>query len=156
MRKLKTHDHLFNRLENYYENMDCIFCKIAKKEIPSKIITETEKSIAFLDTFPLSRGHTLIIPKHHYEKVHDVTVDDNTDLFETLHKVISKVDKITGSTLLAIHNGKGSGQEIPHVHVHLIPRQPDDLAGPVHSMFKNRPKLSDDELDKLCTEIKES
>ena len=136
--------------------MDCIFCKIAKKEIPAKIVTETEKSIAFLDTFPLSRGHTLIIPKHHYEKVQDVTVDDNTDLFETLHKVISKVDKITGSTLLAIHNGKGSGQEIPHVHVHLIPRKPGDSAGPVHSMFKNRPKLSDDELDKLCTEIKES
>ena len=136
--------------------MDCIFCKIAKKEIPAKIVTETAKSIAFLDTFPLSRGHTLIIPKHHYEKVQDITVDDNTDLFETLHKVISKVDKITGSTLLAIHNGKGSGQEIPHVHVHLIPRQPDDLAGPVHSMFKNRPKLSDYELDKLCTEIKES
>ena len=136
--------------------MDCIFCKIAKKEISSKIVTETENSIAFLDVFPLSRGHTLIIPKHHYEKVQDITVDDNTDLFETLRKVVSKVDKITGSTLLAIHNGKESGQEIPHVHVHLIPRQPDDLAGPVHSMFKNRPKLSDDELDKLCTEIKES
>ena len=136
--------------------MDCIFCKIAKKEIPAKIVTETENSIAFLDAFPLSRGHTLIIPKHHYERVQDIIIDDNTDLFETLHKVIAKVDKITGSTLLAIHNGKGSGQEIPHVHVHLIPRQPDDLAGPVHSMFKNRPKLSDDELDKLCTEIKES
>jgi histidine triad (HIT) family protein len=136
--------------------MDCIFCKIAKKEILAKIVTETEKSIAFLDTFPLSRGHTLIIPKHHYEKVQDITVDDNTDLFETLHKVISKVDKITGSTLLAIHNGKGSGQEIPHVHVHLIPRKPGDSAGPVHSMFKNRPKLSEDELDKLCTEIKNS
>ena len=136
--------------------MDCIFCKIAKKEIPAKIVTETENSIAFLDVFPLSRGHTLIIPKHHYEKGQDITVDDNTDLFETLHKVISKVDKITGSTLLAIHNGKGSGQEIPHVHVHLIPRKPGDSAGPVHSMFKNRPKLSDDELDKLCTEIKNS
>ena len=136
--------------------MDCIFCKIAKKEISSKIVTETENSIAFLDVFPLSRGHTLIIPKHHYEKVQDITVDDNTDLFETLRKVVSKVDKITGSTLLAIHNGKESGQEIPHVHVHLIPRKPGDLAGPVHSMFKNRPKLSDDELDKLCTEIKNS
>ncbi len=136
--------------------MDCIFCKIAKKEIPAKIVTETENSIAFLDAFPLSRGHTLIIPKHHYEKVQDITVDDNTDLFETLRKVVSKVDKITGSTLLAIHNGKESGQEIPHVHVHLIPRKPSDLAGPVHSMFKNRPKLSDDELDKLCTEIKNS
>ena len=136
--------------------MDCIFCKIAKKEIPVKIVTETENSIAFLDAFPLSRGHTLIIPKHHYERVQDITVDDNTDLFETLHKVIAKVDKITGSTLLAIHNGKESGQEIPHVHVHLIPRKPGDSAGPVHSMFKNRPKLSEDELDKLCTEIKNS
>ena len=136
--------------------MGCIFCKIAKKEIPAKIVTETENSIAFLDVFPLSRGHTLIIPKHHYEKVQDITVDDNTDLFETLRKVVSKVDKITGSTLLAIHNGKESGQEIPHVHVHLIPRKPGDLAGPVHSMFKNRPKLSDYELDKLCAEIKES
>jgi len=136
--------------------MDCIFCKIAKKEIPSKIITETNKSIAILDAFPLSRGHTLVIPKCHYEKVQDMTDMDNTDLFNTVHKVISKVDKLTGATLLAIHNGKDSGQEIPHVHVHLIPRHPSDQAGPVHGMFKDRPKLSDDELDQLCAKIKSS
>ena len=136
--------------------MDCIFCKIANKEIPSKIITETNKTIAFLDAFPLSRGHTLVIPKCHYEKVQDMTDMDNTDLFNTVHKVISKVDKLTGATLLAIHNGKDSGQEIPHVHVHLIPRQPSDHAGPVHSMFKDRPKLSDEELDELYAKIKSS
>jgi len=136
--------------------MDCIFCKIAKKEIPSKIITETNKSIAFLDAFPLSRGHTLVIPKCHYEKVQDMTDMDNTDLFNTVHKVISKVDKLTGATLLAIHNGKDSGQEIPHVHVHLIPRQLSDHAGPVHSMFKDRPKLSDEELEELYAKIKSS
>jgi len=134
--------------------MDCIFCKIANKEIPSRIITETENSIAFLDVFPVSRGHTLVIPKNHYEKVQDMTDIDNDDLFDTVHKVISKVDKLTGSTLLAIHNGKDSGQEIPHVHVHLIPREPDDQAGPVHSMFKDRPKLSDEELEQLCAKIK--
>jgi len=134
--------------------MDCIFCKIAKKEIPSKIITETNKSIAFLDAFPLSRGHTLVIPKYHYEKVQDMTDMDNTDLFNTVHKVISKVDKLTGATLLAVHNGKDSGQEIPHVHVHLIPRELSDQAGPVHNMFKDRLKLSDKELDELCTKIK--
>ena len=136
--------------------MDCIFCKIANKEIPSKIITETNKSIAFLDAFPLSLGHTLVIPKCHYEKVQDMTDMDNTDLFNTVHKVISKVDKLTGATLLAIHNGKDSGQEIPHVHVHLIPRQPSDHAGPVHSMFKDRPKLSDEELEELSAKIKSS
>ena len=134
--------------------MDCIFCKIANKEIPSKIITETNKSIAFLDAFPLSRGHTLVIPKHHYEKVQDMTDMDNADLFNIVLKVISKVDKLTGATLLAIHNGKDSGQEIPHVHVHLIPRKLSDQAGPVHNMFKDRPKLSDKELDELCTKIK--
>ena len=136
--------------------MECIFCKIAKKEIPSKIITETKNSIAFLDVFPLSQGHTLVIPKIHYEKVQDMTVMDNTDLFNTVHKVISKVDKLTDATLLAIHNGKNSGQEIPHVHVHLIPRHMSDQAGPVHSMFKDRPKLSDEELDQLCAKIKSS
>jgi len=136
--------------------MDCIFCKIANKEIPSGIIMETKNSIAFLDAFPVSRGHTLVIPKNHYEKVQDMTDIDNNDLFDTVHKVISKVDKLTGSTLLAIHNGKGSGQEIPHVHVHLIPREPDDQAGPVHSMFKDGPKLSDEELEQLCAKIKSS
>ncbi len=125
-------------------------------EIPAKIITETKNSVAFLDAFPLARGHTLVIPKRHYEKVQDMTDNDNSDLFNTVLKVISKVDKVTGSTLLAIHNGKESGQEIPHVHVHLIPRQSNDLAGPVHDMFKNRPKLSDNELDELCTKIKNS
>ena len=81
---------------------------------------------------------------------------DRTDLCNTVHKVISNVDKLTGATLLAIHNGKDSGQEIPHVHVHLIPRQPSDQAGPVHSMFKDRPKLSDEELDELYAKIKNS
>ena len=134
--------------------MECIFCKIAKKEIPTKIIIETKNSVAFLDAFPLARGHTLVIPKNHYEKVQDMTVDDNVDLFNTVQNVTSKVDKITGSTLLAVHNGKDSGQEIPHVHIHLIPRELSDQAGPVHSMFKDRPKLSDKELDELCTKIK--
>jgi len=135
--------------------MDCIFCKITKKEISSKIIAETIKSIAFLDAFPLSRGHTLVIPKYHYEKVQDMTDMDNTDLFNTVHKVISKVDKLTGATLLAIHNGKDSGQEIPHVHVHLIPRQSSDHAGPVHRMFDSGPNLSDEELNELCNKIKD-
>ena len=134
--------------------MDCIFCKIVKKEIPSYVIMETENSMAFLDVFPVSRGHTLIIPKNHHEKVQDMEESDSADLFNTVRNVISKVDKITGSTLLAVHNGKESGQEIPHVHVHLIPRELSDQAGPVHSMFKDKPKFSDQELDDLCTEIK--
>ena len=134
--------------------MDCIFCKIVNGEIKSRLIMESKDSIAFLDAFPVTKGHTLVIPKTHYGKIQDMSQDDSTDLFRTVYEVVSKIDKITGSTLLAIHNGKESGQEIPHVHVHLIPRQSNDLAGPVHSMFKNRPNLSDEEFDQLHTMLK--
>lgn len=135
--------------------MDCIFCKIVKREIPAKIIAETEKSLAFIDAFPLTEGHSLVIPKNHYEKVQDISAEDNADLFETVRKVISKVDKISNATLLAVHNGKESGQEIPHVHVHLIPRSAEDSAGPVHSMFKDRPKLSESEINQIHEKLKE-
>ena len=136
--------------------MDCIFCKIVNGEIKSRLIMESKNSIAFLDAFPVTKGHTLVIPKTHYGKIQDMSQDDSTDLFRTVYEVVSKIDKITGSTLLAIHNGKESGQEIPHVHVHLIPRQSNDLAGPVHSMFKNRPNLSDEEFDQLHMMLKSS
>ena len=135
--------------------MNCIFCKIIQGEIPAKIIKETKKSLAFLDAFPLTKGHTLVIPKKHYEKIQDMSIEDNSDLFETVHKVSAKVDKITSATLIAIHNGKQSGQEIPHVHVHLIPRSPEDSAGPVHSMFKETPKLSNEEINELYEKLKE-
>ena len=136
--------------------MDCIFCKIVNGEIKSRLIMESKNSIAFLDAFPVTKGHTLVIPKTHYSKIQDMSQDDSVDLFRVVYEVVFKIDKITGSTLLAIHNGKESGQEIPHVHVHLIPRQSNDLAGPVHSMFKNRPNLSDEEFDQLHMMLKSS
>lgn len=134
--------------------MDCIFCKIINGEIPIKKIMETEKSLAFLDAFPLAKGHSLVIPKTHYETVQNMTPEDNADLFETVRQVTSKIDNIVGAELLAIHNGEESGQEIPHVHVHIIPRRKEDSAGPVHSMFKNRPTLSDQEFNELLQQIK--
>lgn len=134
--------------------MDCIFCKIIKGEIKAKIVMESAKSIAFLDAFPLTKGHTLVIPKNHYEKIQDIAPEDNSDLFTLMYKIIPKIDSISGSSLVAIHNGKDAGQEIPHVHVHLIPRDVSDGAGAVHSMFKNRPKLSDVESDEILKKLK--
>ena len=77
----------------------------------------------------------LVVPIRHYEKIQDLSETDCLDLFKLVQNMIKKVDTITGSTLVAAHNGKESGQEIPHVHVHLIPRSKNDGAGPVHSMF---------------------
>jgi len=134
--------------------MDCIFCKIVNGEIKAKIIEESDKSLGFLDAFPLTKGHSLIIPKQHFEKLQDMPSENNSDLFETVRKVISRVDKLTGATLMALHNGRESGQVIPHVHVHLIPRSADDSAGPVHSMFTSTPKLSDEEINELIEKLK--
>lgn len=133
--------------------MDCIFCKIAKGEIKSRIVHESTKSIAFLDAFPLTKGHTLVIPKNHYGKIQDLTPEDNSDLFLLVHKLVPKIDSISGSSLVAIHNGKNAGQEVPHVHIHLIPRSISDGASAVHSMFKNRPKLSDEESDEVLKKL---
>ncbi len=135
--------------------MDCIFCKITSGEIPTKIITETRNSIAFLDAFPLAKGHTLVIPKIHHEKIQDLTSEENSDLFSTVHKIISKVDKLTGSTLVAIHNGKEAGQEIPHVHVHLVPRSADDSGGPIHCLFDSTLNVSDSELNEIYEKLKD-
>ena len=136
--------------------MDCIFCKIVSKEIPAKILYEDEHSISFLDAFPVAKGHTLVIPKKHFAQIQDMPPDVNQKLFDTVHKMITKIDSVKGSTLVLIHNGKDSGQEIMHVHVHLIPRGIDDSGDNIDSMFKNKIKFSDDELDQLCTKIKSS
>ena len=134
--------------------MGCIFCKIVSGEITAKILKETGYSLSFLDAFPLAKGHVLVIPKNHHQKIQDMTEKENSDLFSLVRVMISKVDSITGSTLLAVHNGKDAGQEVPHVHVHLVPRSNADSAGAIHSMFNNSLKLSDSEINELYNKLK--
>ena len=134
--------------------MDCIFCKIISRQIPAKILHETSHSICFLDSFPLTKGHVLVIPKNHHKKIQDMSSSENSDLFSLVHVIMSKVDSITGSTLIAIHNGEAAGQEIPHVHVHLVPRSESDSAGPIHSMFNSSLNLSNSEIEKYYNLLK--
>ena len=134
--------------------MDCIFCKIISGNIPAKILKETTQSISFLDAFPLAKGHVLVIPKTHHQKIQDMSNDENTDLFSLVHEMVSTVDSVSGATLVAVHNGIDAGQEVPHVHVHLIPRSKDDSAGPIHSMFDSSLNLSESELDDIYNKLK--
>ena len=134
--------------------MDCIFCKIVSGEIPAKILSHTSYSIAFLDAFPLAKGHVLVIPKNHHQKIQDLTHEENTDLFSLVNQMTSKVDSISGATLIAIHNGEDAGQEVPHVHVHLVPRSKNDSAGAIHSMFDSTLTLSKDEIEELYNKLK--
>lgn len=135
----------------------CIFCKIAQKKIDAKIIDENENAIAFLDAFPLTAGHTLVITKKHYAKLQEVELDQMAYLFNLIHKILPPIEKGTGvqSTLIAIHNGKDAGQVIPHLHVHIVPRKAGDGGGAIHSMFDSSDRLGEYEMNKVLKSIKE-
>ncbi len=135
---------------------NCTFCEIANGNIPAKIIGQNDNAVAFLDAFPLSVGHTFI-PKRHYYKVQDLNREDSAATFDLLRVITAAVEKATGvkASTIAIHNGREAGQVISHVHIHIIPRISGDGAGPVHSMFKNRPKISSEKMDSTLKAIKE-
>ncbi len=104
--------------------MDCIFCKIVEKKIPSAIVYEDKHSLAFLDINPLNPGHTLVIPKKHYETIADIPEKDLVELAKAVRKVAIAVEKATGAQGLNVtqNNGKAADQLVPHSHFHIIPR----------------------------------
>jgi histidine triad (HIT) family protein len=112
---------------------------------------QNSKAMAFLDAFPLALGHTLVVPKKHSQKIQDMQAAEAQAVFEIVYKIAEKVEVANdaSASLVAIHNGRDAGQEISHVHVHIVPRKPGDGAGPVHSMFEDRPKLSAQEMDAI-------
>ena len=103
---------------------DCIFCKIVRGEIPSSVIFEDDVCMAFLDVFPVSKGHSLLIPKQHYVNLFDVDPDVAAHMARRLIDLVRGVKIATGEegVLTVVANGAGAGQEVPHLHFHAIPR----------------------------------
>ena len=106
----------------------CIFCDIANKKIPSKIVYEDSYTLAFLDLSPVNPGHTLIIPKKHFENVLDLDEEYAEHLGKAIVKVTNLLKtKLNVENLNVINNsGKLSGQTVMHLHFHLIPRKEND------------------------------
>lgn len=103
---------------------ECIFCKIVKREIPASIIYEDEDVISFLDIFPVNIGHSLVIPKKHFENMFE-TPEDVLGKMMIASKKIAKATKEqlrTNGTNIVINNEKAGGQLVFHVHLHIIPR----------------------------------
>ncbi len=107
---------------------NCIFCKILAGQIPSVRVYEDEQAVAFLDINPIAPGHTLLVPREHY-----------ADLLATPHEVLSALmaaaPRVARGVLAATRgegfnffqfNGRCSGQEVFHLHFHIIPRRPGD------------------------------
>ena len=134
----------------------CIFCKIADGKVKARVISQSNKAMSFLDSMPLSLGHTLVIPKSHYQKVQEMSREYSSEVFDLLWQVSLAVEKAAGAnaSIIAVHNGREAGQEVPHVHVHIIPRNADDGAVPIHTMFKKRPIFNPQEMDMILERIK--
>ncbi len=135
--------------------MSTIFSQIVEGEIPARIVYEDETTIAFLDANPLSPGHTLVIPKDEYERLNDVPEDVASDLYATIHRLVPTVEASVDAdaTTVAFNNGEEAGQEVPHVHCHIVPRFEGDGGGPIHAITGDRPELDDDELDDIAETI---
>jgi len=104
-----------------------IFGRILDGEIPCHRVYEDEHLLAFLDIGPLSRGHTLIIPKECVANVHELSDDAGAALGRVLPRLCEAVRQATGATAynVLINNGQEAGQVVMHVHMHIIPRFPD-------------------------------
>ncbi|KKQ37019.1 MAG: Histidine triad (HIT) protein [Candidatus Roizmanbacteria bacterium GW2011_GWA2_37_7] len=103
---------------------DCIFCKIAKKELPCYMIYEDDTYISFLDIFPRVKGHALVIPKKHYRWVYDVP--EYGEFWEVTKKIAVKIQKNLNCEYISFVT---VGNEVPHAHIHIIPQWSGTLEG---------------------------
>jgi len=115
-------------VKDLVKDEECIFCQIVERKIPSQILFENDKNLAFLDIFPVSKGHTIVIPKNHYKNLEDIPVHKLAEIFEVVKKIsglIHRKLKIDGYNILQ-NNFKAAGQVINHFHIHIIPRSKAD------------------------------
>jgi len=106
------------------EKRDCLFCKIAAKEVPSFIVYEDAESFGFLDIQPRAVGHTLLVPKHHAATLAELPQSEIAPLFFAVKSVAAILVEALGADglTIGINQGEVSGQVVPHLHVHLMPR----------------------------------
>lgn len=107
---------------------DCIFCKIAKGDIPSATVYESNDVRVFLDVAPANKGHALIVPKEHYDNIFQLDAETAAKIFSMATVVAKAIKEETNCEGLNVvqNNGEVAGQTVNHFHLHLIPRFKDD------------------------------
>jgi histidine triad (HIT) family protein len=110
---------------------ESIFTRIINGEIPCHRVFENDRVLAFLDVTPLSEGHTLVVPKRQVERLEDLSPEDVAEIARHLGPIARRILAVTGAegyNILA-NTGQVAGQEVPHVHFHIIPRRAGDGLG---------------------------
>ena len=135
----------------------CIFCMIVRGELQANKVHEDDRVLAFLDIHPSAPGHTLIIPKLHATRIEDMPEEDADALFEALHRLVGKIQAAVDapSSTIGINNGPESGQEVPHVHIHVIPRSRGDRGGIIQGVTRSGYRPNQAEMRVIAERIKE-
>lgn len=132
----------------------CIFCKIVAEEIPATIVYENEHVLVFMDIGPIVKGHALIISRQHYDPVTETPDEILAEMHMAAKRIARAMMNGLGADGVNImqNNGKAAGQEVPHIHIHVIPRFNDDG----HHWNWNAKKYADfDEMKKLAEKLRE-
>jgi histidine triad (HIT) family protein len=125
--------------------LTCIFCAIVDRSAPARIVHEDDRTLAFMDLFPLTRGHTLVVPKAHCDSLLDCHAEDVAAVMQTAQRVAQAAMRAytpDGLNLLQT-NGAAAMQTVFHLHVHVLPR----YAGDGFHVEFTRERAHDAELD---------
>lgn len=127
----------------------CIFCDIAARRAPAHILYEDASTVAFLDLFPYTRGHLLVIPKRHGARITDLPFEDQVALVRTLDEICRRIERLTSDYHVSLNAGAKAGQVVFHVHLHVIPRYTEEnpFLGP------GRVRLRDEDARELLREL---
>ena len=117
--------------------MDCLFCKIVRGEIPCEKVYEDDSVIAFLDIGPVSKGHTLVVPKQHAENLAAGSPEDAASMMRAVYILAPKIMSALGASgyNLGMNHGEVAGQDVMHTHLHIMPR----YSGEPRSFTKTHP-----------------
>ncbi|MFW9982376.1 MAG: HIT family protein [Candidatus Thorarchaeota archaeon] len=137
---------------------NCIFCKIVRGEMPASIIFEDDICMAFMDVFPIAKGHSLLIPKKHFVNMFDVDDDVIAHLAVRLADLTRRVKNATGEegVFNTVANGEGAGQDVPHLHFHVIPRSKTSPFGFRFPPDYRNTMADREELEQMAKTIRES
>ena len=131
--------------------MACIFCDIIQGKKQGHFIYEDDTHVAFLDKYPIDHGHSLVLPREHFEKITDMTADKVGDLFSKVPKIAKAIIQTINADAfsMAQNNGRAAKQIVLHVHVHIIPRFNDK-----GTIWTKREIVNDDALKILAEKIR--
>jgi diadenosine tetraphosphate (Ap4A) HIT family hydrolase len=137
-------------------NQFCIFCEIVAGRADASVVYEDEHVMAFLDLFPANEGHTLVIPKEHATHLNDLDPELGMQVFGTAHRLAQAVRdsgiRCEGVNLI-LADGAAAGQEVFHVHLHVLPRYAGDQSG---FRFGNKSQADREELEGTAEKIRSS